>query len=1626
MKKKQSYIILVFLALIILLSVMPMSFSSAASEPKYETGGQEFMDETSAGMALYNQEKSSLPSLPGGGIPPQSKVVSGTKLYINYRLWKDQGVLCYGSYLKVPKNDFKNCTQKPGHPVVENAGYYSKGGKRGEYRYHGYDVNGNKLTNLNFKPDAVVTKFNERAWIKNPWSELPENKRPQQRSIYNEAATGIKIYPDPTVMPSVQNWINKSLQQYGGVPLLGSVVDPEIFRYLYVESAPTIQGIGQGRMWHRSVYDNSIWYQTIAVPQLKAKSNLPVVANIELLTELPENIQDVGAAMDDKKIILRFKVTGILQDEDVYDDPVKMTVYYTRYDVKDWNITFTGPEKPAQNNAKAANTVNTGSNEFEYETTYGFLRSHSSESGGKITWNLHFTATARPNYKDGKQGLTGNAAYDLGIGIVPVPEPEIQFVKGFDIAHDIPEIAFEGVPFTAEDNSDMSRVEYRKVSIDGEEVNGDDFFSGSFTFPGEVGENGRFAYVDCEYKIKDYPMGSGIATSRDVIYIYPTKPIANYHISSNTWKQNHIIRAEDTSDEGNIQLILNEYPIVDYEWTFGDDTSQIRMGTDTDKEKEFIIKKPGSYSLTLRVKNTLGRWSDPFTVDFQVLEDVAPALGVNLSGSVYTRNDKVDAWYYFVGSTDGDVIKSSSLELWYDSNNDGTLDQRLNTWNNPEAFPAYTPTKLGYYKYILKAKEDIISDTLPQYITEADKKSASYEVEFWVDNFRPLSDIYVNIPIQRPEIDVYFMLDKNLDAGKKDYILNNRVNMANWLLGKNIIPNVFIWDMRTYTYSQPASTSRSTGGSYPPKTVYYESNGYSGTLSRYDVSNDPYSRDKGHYKDKEESKTATKTGSGWAKIYWKCGQYGGWYIDDSDESNNDTVDYSDSDGYKGKLHKTSYKLVDDTGEPSGGKPGDKYTQRKTFKATYKGTVTRTVEVWVPDIVWYDDYTGYYSGTIYKDVRQPYVDQFNPTAQKYVVYISDSTISELNDLNMVMGYASTAKLFLAGTDGMKAQRSYDSFFSTIGKTIDKTADEVLQAIAENSTAVERYYVLQNQAFTMNVGQFDLEGDPIVETGMQYVHEPGYFDNPTGIEPGSVSAYSDAVGWTSEIKNSFANTGKYTIYRRVKDRPSTDPNFAGYSYYSGSTYIEIYTVRKPVALATLDWDFDPAAGVYMTTWVDHSYDPDHQYNRPDKGIVDRNIMWRRNGGQWNYGIPDRLTPGSYEVNYYVLDPEGYWSDPWVYNFTLSNEPPVQFNASLRTLDNQFSLQSVPASEYLEAFNLLTRYPYDVKLEMALYNGASRVTPLKSVVFDRFAGTKTGNDIAWNNIIYQIPETLPDRAYEFRISAVGDNGKTAVKSFTVNVSTPINLQPAMPGEAMGGTSVQVSAGTTKYAGAVRVTLFSGTAYERSQSLSVTSAGGAGKSWEGNFSIPDNIPEGNYTARFTAVAPNGAGQTKDVPFRLINLGIKNVSIAGYWNHWRGQVDLLGERLSNEPHRFLSLECVKINVETLGNPERVTVRFSPELEAMSYTDPNGHIYHYGSDYFGYEVEFPADSTFTPEGNSVYWEYHLPLAPSTRGWDNGRLRQPYKMTVTAFKAGKTVEHVIDDIEITGNIYDLTYIQPKSR
>ncbi|NSW91262.1 MAG: hypothetical protein HPY74_11440 [Firmicutes bacterium] len=1444
--------------------------------------------------------------------------------------------------------------------------------------------------------------------------------------------------------------------------------------------------------------------EKVDVP-IKDKEMTGVQAGLEVLAP-PEvlTVMDYGQANTPEYlngvVFVDVRITGILMDTAFYDNPQEREKRYNRDDIHSWTMTL---NQESQHNIRPSSYQK---NRGETIITLWFKRSDIFQ---QQTW--HLSASAKAVFTDAKTSegnVTGTVVFTIRQatpGQQPPPEPEPEEVEeppppaviAQPDCH-MPNEGFDIIPFPAYDNTDLSGVLSRTVYINGNELlSAEEFFSGTYVF-GDG--NDGLKRIDVTYESVD-----GITTSSTHwVYVYSTKPKAQFKIEG-TFKENRKLAATENCNEGNVQIVLQNYPIVSYRWNFtavdGNISSLNMRNTGSSKYKEFMYKEPGVYRIALTVTNSLGRTSDPYILDVFIYEDTLPAVELNIWNGVLTRGEELNL-HYSASSVDGDYVVSKSLQLYYDSNNDGECEQLVMTFPNGE-FSGFAPDKLGKYKLVATAVEDFGQDTLAEYITESDKKRKTVENEFFVDNLAPMTDIYINAPIVQSEVDLYIMMDKNLSDTKRQYITSNRINFNNTLRTKNILPRVETWDMKTYEYSQYTYASYSYGTSYPPQTVYYSSGGYSGTLNRYNVVDNGQYRDFGGYETKTESREFIRTHSNIiTRLYWEG------YLYSTTESNPEPSSYYiNEDGYSGYIPKVSrdgpynrqvtnyysYKdftkyhsntvtdcyligggLVSSTQSspapssyyvnedgysgyiPRTGTNGPYNRQewysgpywyvRQTFEAvysgtlskiksqeivetyisTYRGTLTKSVQVWVPDIRWVSDYTGYYSGTVYKYVRQPYTDPFRATSDKYVVYFSDGVINELPDLQMVMSKAD-AKLILVGDDSIKEQINHVHYIPK-DRPIEQIMQEVLDYIAVNSPAVEKHYVIAGvDVFDIKTMNFDEENDPIVEQKFQYVQNQYYFDNPIGMESFTVTNFSQDSNWIDTRVNIFNKTGEFRIFRRIRDLPSFDSNFVNYSYYSGMPELIIYAHRKPVANAVLDWDYDATKGVYKTNWVCLSYDPDHQYSRQDKGIVERKIMFRRNFGEWYYYIPEELMPGNYELKYYVKDVEGVWSDPFTMNFTLEQAPSMQFlDAKLRSQDPEFTLDAMPASEYLEVYDAWTRYPYDVKLEMALYSGSTRVSPVKTVYYSSSIATKDGNNIWWNDISYRIPDTVKDGTYAFKIAAVdvNDPNKRAEKSFTVTVFTPIELVPRMPEKVMTGIAADISATTRKYANTVRVIVFYGTDYQRTLELS-SIPGGSTKEWINIYNIPSNIPEGTYKARYIATTPCGKNETQDVEFKVEALKITGVTIEGYWNHWRGQVDIFGKQLTNEPHRFLSLERVKINVYTDGYADRIEIRFSPELEAMRYKDEYGNWYDYKEDFKLNYVYFPQVFTLdnTKKENHIYWEYVLPLAESTISWNDIRKKQPYKMEVTAWKGGKSVTYVVDDMDITGNIYDLTYIQP---
>ncbi|HEY0827872.1 MAG TPA: hypothetical protein VGE40_07255, partial [Bacilli bacterium] len=624
----------------------------------------------------------------------------------------------------------------------------------------------------------------------------------------------------------------------------------------------------------------------------------------------------------------------------------------------------------------------------------------------------------------------------------------------------IPDRWYDVVAFPASDETIGAAS--RAVSIDGISVNSDTFYNGQYIFG--IGKDGLHEIV-CKWKSLD---GSEYVYSKWVV-IYDTKPRIQMDLNGIP-KENRKMTAANTSLSANDPFVTDVYPLnYTFEFvTIEGDGSSLKKRTNTTMLKEFMYKKPGIYALKMSATNSLGRVSNELITQFEIFKDEPPAIILHPFDAQVARGGKV-RMNYDVISTDGDQIASKYLKVYYDSNNDGSYDQLLQTYTG--ALTEYTTPsgKLGKFKLESYAIESTLQDTLTELLDGSENKFKSAENYFEVENIQPSSDLYVDYPIVKPLVDVYFMLDAALDPTKANYLLGNKITNTNKLINVNTLPIVENWDMHTYTYSQGASTSIYSNTSYPPNSTYYSSGGYSGTLSLSSVGNSPTSVDNGQFVNTTSSQSFTYTWGPNIITTTNAGVCAPGYVCNSSAS---PASWSiNQDGYSGSIPKTggystaTYKCG----------TGNLYNCTPWY-ATYAGTLNKTVQVWQPNWVTTNHYTGYYSGTIFQNVRQSYINTFFRTiSDKYIVYFADNAISQLPDLQNVVNN-NTGKLILIGQNAIKTQIAHD-FFILNNKTADLLVDDVINYIVQSNPPIEQVISLVGESVVTLTAEVDFDNDPM---------------------------------------------------------------------------------------------------------------------------------------------------------------------------------------------------------------------------------------------------------------------------------------------------------------------------------------------------------------------------------------------------------------------------------------------------------------------------------------------------------------------------------------------------------------------
>ncbi|WAM36594.1 hypothetical protein OTK01_000369 [Caldicellulosiruptor acetigenus] len=334
--------------------------------------------------------------------------------------------------------------------------------------------------------------------------------------------------------------------------------------------------------------------------------------------------------------------------------------------------------------------------------------------------------------------------------------------------------------------------------------------------------------------------------------------------------------------------------------------------------------------------------------------------------------------------------------------------------------------------------------------------------------------------------------------------------------------------------------------------------------------------------------------------------------------------------------------------------------------------------------------GYVNTPVISLSAAPIITNYREDSDNYTIYVSD-TQGTSGDWGQYFSFWSIDKMLLNFMTrynvkffGVTPSTNFDKLYyqqqvtlrqlanATDGKLYDSqgnaitTLDQALADIKAKYTNVQfapdPVYVLADEERVVYYPYWqDYENDTIINQRWRYEHDETVFDNSQG------KAEFDGV-WLNNPIEVFNKVGKYTITFQVQDSPP--PGSSDFDEYKLWSKLErqmvLYVHRRPIADFTAV--YNKSTG--KLTITDKSYDPDHQYNRTDKGIIN----WK-----WQYKTIDdntwtdttlsnlqsmTLQSGKvYLIKLEVQDCDGpngvgVWSKPKIamIDLTTSNNPPV----------------------------------------------------------------------------------------------------------------------------------------------------------------------------------------------------------------------------------------------------------------------------------------------------------------------------------------------------------------------------------
>lgn len=451
-----------------------------------------------------------------------------------------------------------------------------------------------------------------------------------------------------------------------------------------------------------------------------------------------------------------------------------------------------------------------------------------------------------------------------------------------------------------------------------------------------------------------------------------------------------------------------------------------------------------------------------------------------------------------------------------------------------------------------------------------------------------------------------------------------------------------------------------------------------------------------------------------------------------------------------------------------------------------------------------------------------------------------------------------------------------------KTLNDLMDGVYE-VYENYSSSNSIYVLLGETIETTMNYDDYEKDESFSQVYDFIHaDPNYFENSLGKDPAAGTGLLEPLTILNYV-------GHYVVKPKVKDNPKDDNRFDEYRLTNNDEVkVNVYVHRKPIPQMTFRFgenELDPS--FFTLTCVDSgSYDIDH-LSEPAKGIIDWEFsIIGEDDDEWirvnqNTFTHTRIEAGKdYKIAYRVKDKEGAWSKYLKKTFVIEDLP-INLNAKLKAQDEPFSIQAIPITEILSLYDIETEYSRPLRLEIALYEGDIRKGNLISIPFSEglTAVTDTNNStlVKWNERTLQVPESLPDKAYKLRITAIDTSNpsKRAELEFDVTVRTPVNLFPEVsPEELLTEEAYELKAFTSKYVASLTVKAFKNSVHEKSIALALDGEVIANmKKWIKGELVPQ-MTEGEYTFEFIATTPNGNTERASLVKKVQNMKLFDFNV--------------------------------------------------------------------------------------------------------------------------------------------------------